>query len=158
MHRLALIVALFAALPAGCSEGTPCTLIGTPVGVSVMVRAPVAAQADTAEMEVCWDGACRRAVAELRTVRRAGEETCDGDTCSVTAVPTADKSGFGTVEGLPKRPVEVRLTLKGAGSEPVAEHAVTVTPKGRFPNGPGCGEGGPNVVLTVEADGTVRES
>ncbi|WP_201761470.1 MULTISPECIES: hypothetical protein [unclassified Nonomuraea] len=156
MHRLALIAALFAVALSGCSDGSECTAIGTPVGVSVRVKAPIAASAETAEMQVCWDGACKPARAELRVSQETGEGGCDGDTCEATAVPTDDKVGFATVPGLPKQPVEVRLTLRG--SEPVAEHTLTVTPKGRFPNGPECGEGGPNVVLTVEADGTVRES
>ncbi|TDE39881.1 hypothetical protein E1295_32590 [Nonomuraea mesophila] len=158
MHRLALIAALFAVALSGCSDGGTCTGIGTPVGVSVRVKAPIAASAGAAEMEVCWDGACRPARAELRVAQGTGKGSCEGDTCRASAVPTDDKLGFATVPGLPKRPVEVRLTLTGTGSEPVAEHTVTVTPKGRFPNGPECGEGGPNVVLTVEADGTVRES
>ncbi|MFC5829278.1 hypothetical protein [Nonomuraea insulae] len=156
MLRLALLATALL-LTAGCSEEVMCTAIGTPVGVGVTVKGRLAAEAGSAVMEVCWDGACKQARAELYPSSRAGQESCSGDTCSVTAVPTEDKHGFGDVAGLPKRPVEVRLALRGGGSEPVLERTVKVTPKGSFPNGPECGEAGPQIVLTVEGDGTVRE-
>ncbi|GAA3706862.1 hypothetical protein GCM10022224_085460 [Nonomuraea antimicrobica] len=159
MHRLAAPALLLALLlTAACSDEVICTAIGTPVGVSVNVKAPLAARAESAEMEVCWDGSCERTRADLYPSTRPGTQTCSGDSCGVSAVPTADKHGFGDVQGLPKRQVQVRLTLRDAGSEPILERTVAVTPKGRFPNGPRCGEGGPNAVLTVEADGTLRES
>ncbi|SEG29175.1 hypothetical protein SAMN05444920_102472 [Nonomuraea solani] len=138
----------------GCSPNVECTLIGSPVGVGVQTGKP---EAESAVVEVCWDGSCKRADAELHVSRRPGEQTCSGDTCSVTAAPTGEKNGFANVTGLPKRPVEIRLTLRDARQAPVLERTIKATPKGTFPNGPGCGEQGPQVQLTVAADGTVRE-
>ncbi|GAA2865178.1 hypothetical protein [Nonomuraea rubra] len=156
MLRLTLL--LLATLTACSSGERPCTMMASLEGVHVDVDQAVAARAEHLAIEVCWDGACRRSSGELMPATRQGEQTCSGDTCSVTAVRTGAKFGFGTVSGLPKRPVEVRLTLSGAGgSEPVPARTIRVTPKATFPNGPDCGEGAPQVKLTVAADGTVRE-
>ncbi|MER6008444.1 hypothetical protein ABT120_58630 [Nonomuraea angiospora] len=154
MRRLTLLTLLLAA---GCSPEAPCTAIGTPVGVSLHIAAPLAAEASAATMEVCWDGACKQVGVELRPSTRAARETCSGDSCRADEERTGEKNGFGDVAGLPKRPVTIRLTLHGAGAKPLLERRLEVTPKGRFPNGPECGEGGPNVVLTVAADGSVQE-
>ena len=155
MHRLAALAAV-SALLTGCQSDAPCTLIGTSVGVGVNVEAPLAAKAESVSMEVCWDGTCRPVSVELRpSTRMTG--TCSGDTCSASGVPTADKHGFGDVKGLPKRKVEVRLTLRDASSAPILRRTAEVTPKGSFPNGPRCGEGGPSTALTVGGDGVVRE-
>ncbi|MEV4468405.1 MULTISPECIES: hypothetical protein [Nonomuraea] len=156
MHRFRAPLAALLLACAACSTTVECTAIGTPVGVSLAVRAPLAARAQEADLEVCWDGSCRRARAELFPTTRAGEQTCSGDTCSVTAVPTGDKHGFGGVAGLPARPVEVRLTLRDAQAKPLLERTVRATPKERFPNGPQCGAGGPNTTVTVMPDGSVR--
>ncbi|MCP2354496.1 hypothetical protein HD597_001516 [Nonomuraea thailandensis] len=131
--------------------------MGSLEGVHVNVDQAVSARAERLAMEVCWDGTCRRSSGELMPATRPGEQTCSGDTCSVTAVRTGGKFGFGTISGLPKRPVEVRLTLGDGGPEPVLTRTIRVTPKATFPNGPDCGEGAPQVTLTVAADGTVRE-
>ncbi|MEU8395647.1 hypothetical protein AB0C28_10700 [Nonomuraea sp. NPDC048892] len=151
-----LLLACAFLLTAGCSDARPCTLIGARVGLSVHVRAPLAARAESVEMDVCWDGSCRQARTPLHPSSRPGQETCSGDTCAAPAVPTGDENGFGEVQGLPERPVRVRLTLRGAGTEPVLERTIEVTPRGVFPNGPDCGKAGPQAVLTVEGDGTVR--
>lgn len=134
-----------------------CTAIGTPVGVGLRIAGPLAAEASAATMEVCWDGACKQVSVELRPSTRAARETCSGDSCRAEEVRTGEKNGFGDVVGLPKRPVTIRLTLRGATAKPLLERRLEVTPKGRFPNGPECGESGPNVVLTVAADGSLRE-
>ncbi|MEU4223220.1 hypothetical protein AB0F17_02900 [Nonomuraea sp. NPDC026600] len=125
--------------------------------MGVTVEAPFAADAKSVSMEVCWNGGCKSAVVTLNPSSRAGEETCSGDTCSVGLVPTGGKNGFGTVEGLPKQPVEVRLDLRDTASRSVLQRAIKVTPQGRFPNGPQCGQGGPNVELIIKGDGTLRE-
>ncbi len=151
-----ILAASVALTGCGLAEPRTCTGIGTPVGVGVTVEPPLAAEAREVAMEVCWDGACRKPRLELFPDTRAGQQTCAGDTCSVTAVPLASKSGFGDVAGLPKRPVEVRLTLYGARREKLLDTTAQVTPKGRFPNGPGCGEGGPNARILVQGTGTIR--
>ncbi|MEV0306962.1 hypothetical protein [Nonomuraea fuscirosea] len=160
MPRLAspasVLLACALLLTAGCSDDVPCTLIGAAAGVSVHVREPLAARTESVELDVCWDGSCRQARATLHPSSRPGQETCSGDTCAVQAVPTGDKNGFGDVQGLPERPVRVRLTLRGGGSEPVLERTIEVTPRGLYPNGPDCGKAGPQAVLTVAGDGTVR--
>ncbi|MEU6710477.1 hypothetical protein ABZ897_03260 [Nonomuraea sp. NPDC046802] len=154
MRRLVLLAALLA----GCSSTHPCTMVGTPVGVSVHVQAPLAARAQSVSMEVCWDGSCRPVRSDLMPSTKADGSTCSGDTCSATAVETGDKNTFGDVQGLPARAVRVRLKLLDAEAAPVFDRTLDVTPKMRYPNGPECGAGGPNAVLTVGADGTVRES
>ena len=57
---------------------------------------------------------------------------------------------------LPKRPVQVTVVLRGASGERVLDHRITVPPKGTFPNGPRCGEGGPQAGVIVE-NGELRE-
>nr|WP_055505805.1 hypothetical protein [Nonomuraea pusilla] len=159
MPRPLLVAAALAgaALLSGCRQDLACTAIGTPVGVALTVEPPIAARARTADLSVCWDDSCRTPPMDLLPATRAGAQTCAGDSCSVPVEPTGGKHGFAAVEGLPKRPVRVRLVLRDAASRPVLDRTVQVTPRGRFPNGPECGEGGPNVDLTVEPDGTVRE-
>ena len=50
---------LLFATASGCGQASRiCTLIGVMVGVTVQVKAPFAAEVDSAVMEVCWDGAC----------------------------------------------------------------------------------------------------
>ncbi|TMR88519.1 hypothetical protein [Nonomuraea basaltis] len=104
--------------------------------MGVTVEAPLAADAQSVSMEVCWNGGCKSPAVILNPSSRAGEETCSGDTCSVGLAPTGSKNGFGTVEDLPKQPVEVRLALRDAASRSVLQRAIKVTPQGRFPNGP----------------------
>ncbi|TMR14911.1 hypothetical protein ETD86_28105 [Nonomuraea turkmeniaca] len=150
--------ALACALLAGCSADRDCTAIGTPVGLSVHVNGPLAGRATAVSMEVCWDGACKPAHVELMPSTRPGKESCSGDTCSVTAVPDGGKHAFGDVPGLPDRPVRVRLALLDAEGAPVLDRMLDLTPRLRYPNGPACGAGGPNAVLTVEGDGLVTSS
>ncbi|MGW4801694.1 hypothetical protein ACWEPC_55685 [Nonomuraea sp. NPDC004297] len=149
-----LIVLLLACVTA-CSNETVCTARGSLEGVHVNVDKAVAGRAESLAMEVCWDGACQEASTELMPSTVAGNQTCSGEVCSAEAVRTGGKFGFASIAGLPKRPVEVRLTLKGA--EPVPARTIKVTPKATFPNGPDCGEGSPQAVLTIAADGSVRE-
>ncbi|GAA3539817.1 hypothetical protein GCM10022419_019820 [Nonomuraea rosea] len=156
MHRLAVLAAV-SALLTGCQSEPSCRLLHVVVGVGVSIEAPLAARTETVSIQVCWDGACRPADVTLSPSTRMESSTCSGDTCSARGVRTGDKHGVGEVEGLPKRPVEVRLKLLGAAADPVLERTVTVTPKGSFPNGPDCGEGGPSTALTVSRDGVVRE-
>ncbi|MFC4113741.1 hypothetical protein [Nonomuraea zeae] len=156
MHRLAVLAAV-SALLAGCQSEQECTLLAARAGVGLEVEAPLAARAETVSMQVCWDGSCTPVAAGLERSSKMASATCSGDTCSATGVRTADKHGFGEVKGLPKRPVRIRLKLLGAGSDPVLDRTVEVTPRGSFPNGPGCGEGGPSTSLIVSGDGVVRE-
>ncbi|WP_336205592.1 hypothetical protein [Nonomuraea sp. LPB2021202275-12-8] len=155
MRTLAACLAA-AALLTGCEAEQICTGIGTPVGVGVTVKAPLAGQVRDAELEICWSGSCRRPGLELFPSTAASGQTCTGDTCSAVMEPTGDKHGFAGVEGLPKSPVRVRLTLRDAGGDELLDRTLQVTPKGRFPNGPKCGEGGPNAQLVAEP-GAVRE-
>jgi hypothetical protein len=157
MRRL-LWPVLACALLTGCSADPECTTIGTPVGVSVHVKGPLAGRAAAASMEVCWDGACKSAHVELMPSIRPGKESCSGDTCSVTAVPDGGKHAFGDLPGLPDRPVRVRLRLLDADEAPILDRGLDVTPRLRYPNGPDCGAGGPNAVLTVDGAGLVTSS
>lgn len=144
------------ALLTGCTAEPECTLIGAPVGVGVTVKAPLAARVADATLEVCWSGSCHHPGLELFPATAAAGETCAGDGCAVTMEPTGDQHGFGNVAGLPKSPVRVRLRLRDAAGVELLDRTLQVTPKGRFPNGPGCAEGGPSAELIAEG-GTVRE-
>lgn len=158
VRRLLTITALCAALT-GCAlfEPRACTMIGTSVGVSMDIKAPLAARVAHAEVEVCWSGRCRTSKAMVNQGSRTVEETCSGDTCSARAEPTADKWGFADVADLPKSPVELRVILRDGKNAQILSVKGTVTPKGQFPNGPDCGEGGPQAGVTIEGDGTMRE-
>ncbi|MEU8106939.1 hypothetical protein AB0C18_24785 [Nonomuraea muscovyensis] len=157
MRRLVPALALAATLTGcGLAEPPSCTLIGTPVGVGVTVEPPLAARVASAAVEVCWDGACHRPRLELHPETRPGAQTCAGENCSVTMEPTGGRAGFADVAGLPKRPVRVRVTLRDSRGEQLADTTIEVTPEGRFPNGPDCGEGGPNAAVVVDRQGTAR--
>ncbi|MFI9558161.1 hypothetical protein [Nonomuraea endophytica] len=131
---------LLAALPlAACQSDRMCTLIGTPVGIQVDVAPPISDRVAAAEMEVCQAGTCKPARLELFRADQGG------------------RSGFGNVEGLRKEPVEVSLKLTDTAGKPVVEQDIQVTPRGRFPNGPDCGEGGPNAKVQVDGGGLLHE-
>ena len=54
-----------------------------------------------------------------------------------------DPTGFAEIPGLPATPVDVT----------VAGHTAQVTPRLLYPNGPGCGAGGPQAGLVLDAAG-----
>ncbi|MBC6469887.1 hypothetical protein [Actinomadura alba] len=142
-------------------SGRECTMVGTPVGVGLEIEPPFAAKVASATMKVCWDGTCRTLSSiHLSPSTKNGPGSCTGtgpdDVCGVTAVPTGGQHGFGAAPGLPKRPVEITLVLRDASGGRVLNQRLTVTPKGAFPNGPECGEGGPQAGVVV-TDGRVRE-
>ncbi|MGI5272758.1 hypothetical protein ACQEUU_26680 [Nonomuraea sp. CA-218870] len=146
---------LVAALLTACAGPPVCTAIGAPVGVLLDVEPPLAARVDRAELEVCWSGACHRPELILHPATAAVETICAGDTCSARMAETGGEHGFASVPGLPKSPVRARLKLRDADGRAVLDRTLDVTPEGRFPNGPECGEGGPNVQL-VAGSGGVR--
>ncbi|WP_232832081.1 hypothetical protein [Nocardiopsis sp. FIRDI 009] len=151
---------LMAGAVAGCASalggGRACTEIGVPVGVALEVAPPDAAGVRSAEVEVCWDGRCRSSEVELSESTESVDEGCEDGTCGARSVPTGGRHGFAFVEGLPAEPVEVRLALLGEDGEELLTDTVTVTPEMLEPNGPGCGEGGPQAGVVVE-DGALRE-
>jgi hypothetical protein len=138
--------------------GRPCTLIGSMAGLSVVVPAPGAARVASAHLRVCWNGGCREPRIEMTPTSTSVPMGCDGDgpdaACGASASPDGGKHGFAQVEGLPKAPVEVTLTLRDDGGRTVLAKRLDVTPKATFPNGPHCGEGEPQAVMTV-ANGQV---
>ncbi|WP_143590464.1 hypothetical protein [Thermoactinospora rubra] len=141
-------------LLSGCEKD--CTLVGAPAGVSLHVEAPVAARADTAELTVCWDGACRTPQVVLTPGSAPVSSGCTGEACAASMRPTGDKHGFGDVAGLPKKPVEVRLRLRDAEGRAVVDTRLEVTPEAVYPNGRDCGEAGPQAKVIVEGDGRVH--
>ncbi|MFG1943044.1 hypothetical protein [Nonomuraea sp. NPDC048826] len=151
--RAPVAVLALAALLTACSDSRPCTMIGTRVGVGLTVEAPLASQVDRAELEVCLPDGCRTYEPDLHPVTAAAETTCSGDTCSARMRETGGKQGFADVPGLPKSPVRVRVTLLDADGRTLLDRGLDVTPEGRFPNGPDCGEGGPNALLVAGPDG-----
>ncbi|TDE39437.1 hypothetical protein [Actinomadura sp. 6K520] len=155
----ALGAALLALTACGAEgAGAECTAIGSSPGMNVAVEPPGAARVASASLRVCWDGTCREPEIELRPSSTSVPMGCEGEepdaVCGASASPDGGKTGFAMVEGLPKAPVRVTLTLRDTGGRTLVDRRLDVTPKATFPNGKGCGEGGPQVVLTV-ADGTV---
>ncbi|MEV4160436.1 hypothetical protein [Nonomuraea dietziae] len=157
--RLTMLCALsvMLALP-GCAPEKVCTLIGAPAGVSLTIAPPLAARVSEAELTACWGGSCTTARPLLSPADRVTTQTCDADSCGAALTRTGGKRGFGDVAGLPKAPVEVRVQLKGADGGTALDRTLTVTPRGSFPNGPDCGEGGPQAAITVSGDGGLSET
>jgi hypothetical protein len=137
-----------------CAPDRECTLIGTPTGVSLEIEPPFAARVARASMTVC-PGACRAADVGLFPSTTASPGGCSDGTCGARAVRTGGMHGFATVPGLAKRPVRVSVVLWDAAGARVLTGSVTVTPKGLFPNGPHCGEAGPQARVVV-AGGRLR--
>ncbi|MFI6595510.1 hypothetical protein ACIBHX_04630 [Nonomuraea sp. NPDC050536] len=154
MHRLAVIVVL-AALLTGCAQERICTAMGAVTGIVVTLQPPLAASVSRAELEVCWDGRCQRPKLELFPAQAAAQQTCAGSACSAKSTPTGGKQGISEVPGLPKRPVQVTLALYDEASTKLLDVTVKVTPKGVYPNGPECGELGPQGKLMVDGIGKV---
>lgn len=153
-----MIVPLLATLTA-CDLLTPraCTEIGTAVGVTVTVEAPLAARVERAEMRVCWDGACRQPQVVIFPSSGAGPETCEGDSCAVRATPTGERSGMGEVPDLPDKPVTVTLALRDRKGDELAVGRIEVTPERQYPNGRDCGGDGLQAGVIVGRDGELRE-
>lgn len=159
-------MALLAALSVlgGCgsaaSSGRPCTEIAAAVGLALDIRPPLAAKVADATMKVCVDGACRTPEIHLAPTTKAGKQTCSGndpdDTCGVSVVRTGGKYGFAPVPGLTKRPARVSVVLRDGSGKRLLDQRIVVTPKAVFPNGPHCGEGGPQAGVIVE-NGRLRE-
>ncbi|MDX3105640.1 hypothetical protein ACIBO5_13395 [Nonomuraea angiospora] len=138
MLRFLAVLALAVTL-CGCQGEQGCTLIGTRVGVQVDVAAPLASRVVAAKLKVCQAGRCTEPKLELFPSDQGG------------------KYGFGDVGGLRKEWATVRLRLTDAAEKEVLDRTIDVTPKGRFPNGPQCGEGGPNAQVEVNGEGRMRE-
>ncbi|WP_157245835.1 hypothetical protein [Nonomuraea typhae] len=138
-HRTLGLLAILLLPLAACQSERICTAIGTPVGIQVDVAPPLAGRVAAAEMEVCQAGACRPARLELFVAGGGGS------------------NGFGDVRGLSKEPARVALKLTSPGGDTLVDRRVEVVPRGRYPNGPDCGEGGPNARVVVDGDGTLRE-
>ncbi|MEO3828668.1 hypothetical protein [Actinomadura sp. B10D3] len=149
----AATLALAACGTEGDGAGRTCTAIGSMPGLRLAVPAPDAERIDSASMRVCWNGECREPLIELHPTSTAVSTGCDGDepdaACGASASPDGGKAGFAQVEGLPKQPVRVTVRLRDAEGRTVLDKSLDVTPKATFPNGPGCGEGRPQAVLTV---------
>lgn len=126
---------------AGCrAESSDCTLIGTPVGIGLEVSPPLAGRVHGATLEICQGEECVRPRMELFDDDRGG-----------------GKRGFGDVGQLRKAPTTVRVMLRDAKGGRLLDRTIEVTPAGRFPNGPRCGEGGPNATVVVEGEGGLHE-
>ncbi|GGV03546.1 hypothetical protein GCM10010182_22020 [Actinomadura cremea] len=141
-----------------CDSERPCTLIGAPAGIRVEVRPPEAARVASASLRVCWNGACETPRIELRGTSKSVPLGCDGDgpdaACGASASPDGGMAGFASVAELPKAPVDVELTLRDTAGDEMFRERLSVTPEATHPNGPDCGEGGAQAVLTM-ADGRV---
>lgn len=151
----ALLLVLTACGTTAGSGERACTEIGTPVGIGLEISR-AQAEADTASVEACWDQTCRTVAVELRASTAATRSTCQGEVCSAETVPTGGKNGFAAIEGLPREPVRVTLTLRDGGRA-VLERTATVTPTLLYPNGVECPGGGPQARLVVDAKGALTQ-
>ncbi|MEO6085024.1 MAG: hypothetical protein ABIQ18_18120 [Umezawaea sp.] len=156
--RVIVALACLLALCSCSAEPEACTLIGTPVGIGLDVDLPAVAGAT---LEVCWDGRCVTPAVVLRPATTNGPQTCTGtgpdDSCGVSSVPSGGLTGFANVTDLPAKPVSVKVALTDAAGAVLLDETVTATPKLTYPNGPKCGEGGPQTGLEVSAAGAVTE-
>ena len=149
---------------AGCgpeaASGRPCTAIGSLVGVSLRIEPPLAARTAHAVMTVCDQGDCHASSVRLGAATTTRPQACSGGdssgVCAGSAVPTGGQYGFDTVPGLSKRPVRVTVVLSDAAGHRILDQGLTATPKGLFPNGPHCGEGGPQAGVVAQ-NGRLRE-
>lgn len=148
----AATLALAACGSEGDGAGRACTAIGSMPGLRLAVPAPDAARVASAHLRVCWNGECREPEIELTPTSKSVSTGCEGDepdaVCGASASPDGGKAGFARVEGLPKAPVQVTVELRDAAGRTVVGKSLDVTPKATFPNGPDCGEGHPQAVLT----------
>ncbi len=155
------VLAVVACL-AGCGGIVPstnvCTQIGMPAGLALRVEAPLAARVKRATMRVCWDGSCRdaRLVLTPSTTSVPARKTCGPgpeDTCGAVATPDGELVAFNDLPGLPKKAVRVGVALFDGEGASVLDQEIEVTPKGAFPNGPGCGEAGPQAGVVAGETG-----
>ncbi|NDU72612.1 hypothetical protein GWI34_08220 [Actinomadura sp. DSM 109109] len=158
-RTLSLITALLALTACGSEgggAGRTCTAIGSDPGLNLVV--PDGSRAASASLRVCWDGTCKEPPIELAPTSKAVSAGCDGDgpdaACGASASPDGGKSGFARIKGLPTSPVQVTVRLLDAEGRAYLAQRLDVTPKATFPNGPDCGAGAPQAVLTA-ADGRV---
>lgn len=152
-HPVAWLAALVTLTGCGLQPGKPCTAVAARVGVGVQVEPPLADRVNYATLRMCWDGSCQTLTMALDRVTQADSQGCSGtdpdDVCHARAVPTGSLAGFADMSKLPKKPVQVTVVLRGTSEDQVFDQRITVTPKGVFPNGPDCGEGGPQAHLLV---------
>jgi hypothetical protein len=153
MRSLAAVALTLTVLTA-CSSHHPCTLVGAETGVSLEIDPPFAARVARASMTVC-PGACRPADVDLFPATTASPAGSSDGTCGASAVRTGGMHGFGRVPALAKTPVRVSVVLWDAAGARVLDGGVTVTPKAVYPNGPHCGEAGPQARVVV-AGGRLR--
>lgn len=154
--RLAAFASVLAL--AGCSTTEiACTEIGVSEGASIEVLAPLAANAVTAMVQVCWDGTCSEQTVELMESYGTAAQDCEGtnldDSCSAQATPTGDKNGFVNVPDLPESEVEITVKVHDLSGTEIATDTVAVTPVRIFPNGPQCDNGGVQTRVIMSASG-----
>lgn len=146
------------ALLSGCSDGgsaeQACTLIGSESGVSVEVSADLAPVRGLV-LTVCSDGECTDGRVGLRPGTSVASEGCDGTgpdaVCSAEVTPDGTQYGFVSTE-LTDGPVQVSATYRQDGATVVLE-AVEVRARTTYPNGPDCGAGGVQAVVTMGPGG-----
>ncbi|GAA4323067.1 hypothetical protein [Actinomadura luteofluorescens] len=153
-RALPLTAALLALAACGGEAGgadRPCTLIGSEPGLNLIV--PDGSRLAAASLRACWGGKCQEPRIRLNPTSKSVSTGCDGDgpdaACGASASPDGGKAGFARLDGLPEAPVQVTLKLRDAKGRTYLTHRLDVTPKATFPNGPHCGRGAPQAVLTV---------
>lgn len=133
-----------------------CTSIGSLGGVGVVVVQEIAPDVDNLRLKVCWAGDCRQLPVDLRPGSISVDEGCQGSgpdaACSATAVPDGTSTGFVEIADLPEGPITVSASGVHDGHQ-VHWAATTVVTELTYPNGPDCGAGARQAVVTVAAEG-----
>ncbi|MGH3450761.1 MAG: hypothetical protein ACRDQW_08520 [Haloechinothrix sp.] len=155
LQTIALLLVLSACATGAGSGAQDCTEIGTPVGIGLDIEPPLATKVAKATVEACWDGSCRTSAVELLPSTAPGPTTCVGDVCSAEVRPTQGKNGFADMAGLPRKSVNVTVTLADEAGATLVRRSLEVTPQMQFPNGPDCPGGGPQAQVVVSGEGTV---
>ncbi|GAB3476169.1 hypothetical protein [Nocardiopsis coralliicola] len=134
----------------GAGPGKPCTAIGAPEMVAVEIAPGDAEDVRSGTVEVCDGGDCTTEDLELSDETRTVDEGCDGGSCSARSEPTGGMRGKAQFDGLPTQQVDVRVVLTADDGAEVFDETAAVRPEMVEPNGPGCGEQGPQAQLTIE--------
>ncbi|MPZ86376.1 MAG: hypothetical protein GEV28_40805 [Actinophytocola sp.] len=155
--RVLLTVGLIVAVATACSSADRgCTAIGSPAGIGVEVDPAVAPKISGGTLKLCWEGGCRTGRLELRPSTAAAESTCDGEVCSAHMRETGGKRAFMEAPDLPETELTATLRLTDRSGANVVDQTLGVTPEPTYPNGPGCGAGGPQQQLLVDANRVAR--
>lgn len=124
-----------------------CPAIAAPPGLTFDVPG---GQFTRAAVKACWSGHCTERSLDLHPSTVSVNTTCTANACGAEAAPTGGRSGFAEIPGLPAAPVDVTVTFDDGPPRHLTVHP------GPIPTGRPCGDPGPQALITVAPDGTLR--